>query len=122
MLTWYSAMFPSRMSTRCSLIQALRTFRSVLVARATPLWMASSKLFVDVELISVTRATAMVSVPPGALVPTGGGCNRSSGRSVPEPVDPKAAAGGVYRRSPRKVVGDHDVRCGHDSRGDDQGI
>src|SRR5918994_2259809 len=59
MLTWYSAMPPSRMSTRCSLIHALRTLRSVLVARATPCWMASSKLFDDVELISVTRATAI---------------------------------------------------------------
>ena len=55
MLTWYSAMLPSRMSTRCSLIEALRTLRSVFVARATPDWMASSKLFCDVELISVTR-------------------------------------------------------------------
>jgi hypothetical protein len=29
------------------------------VARAMPCWMASSKLVGDVELISVTRATAM---------------------------------------------------------------
>ena len=48
-LTWYSAIRPSRMSTRCSLTHALRTLRSVFVARATPSLIASSKLFVEVE-------------------------------------------------------------------------
>src|SRR3954465_6702925 len=59
MLTWYSLISPFSRPTRCSLIQALLTFRSVFVGRATPCLMASSKLWVDVELISVTRAIAM---------------------------------------------------------------
>jgi hypothetical protein len=39
------------------LIHALRTFRSVFDARDSPCWMASSKLFDDVAVISVTLAT-----------------------------------------------------------------
>src|SRR5688500_13478988 len=56
MLTWYSVMAPSLTRTCCSLIQALRTLRSVLFARASPCWMASSKLFFEVALISDTLA------------------------------------------------------------------
>src|SRR5213594_3820679 len=58
-LTWYSAIWLFLTSTRCSLTQALRTFRRVFVEREIPWWMASSKLFGEVELISVTRATAI---------------------------------------------------------------
>jgi predicted N-acetyltransferase YhbS len=43
MLTWYSAMRPSRICTRCSLTQALTTLRSVLFARSTPWSRACSK-------------------------------------------------------------------------------
>src|SRR5690606_34827888 len=58
-LTWYSTTLPPSTRTCCSLIQALRTLRSVSAARAMPWLMASSKLFPDVALISVTRATDM---------------------------------------------------------------
>src|ERR671929_1170848 len=70
-------MRPSVTSTRCSLIQALLTWRSVLVARAIPCRMASSKLSDEVELISVIRATDMehllfhsVSAEPMCTLPT----------------------------------------------------
>ena len=59
MLTWYSVMAPSRTRTCCSLIQALRTLRRVLLARSIPCTMASSKLFFEVELISETFAIDM---------------------------------------------------------------
>jgi hypothetical protein len=45
------------------LIHALLTFRSVALARSSPALIASSKLALDVELISVTRATG-IGVPP----------------------------------------------------------
>src|SRR3712207_5187666 len=50
-------MLPSEIMTFMSLIQAPSTPRSVLVARAMPCWMASSKLVSEIALISVTRAT-----------------------------------------------------------------
>src|SRR5690606_15320698 len=59
MLTWYSTILPSSTRTCCSLIRAPRTLRSVFAARFKPIWMASSKLLLDVELISLTFATAM---------------------------------------------------------------
>src|SRR5690348_8932576 len=43
----------------CSLIQAPSTLRKVLVARAIPCWIASSKLRSEMALISVIRATGM---------------------------------------------------------------
>src|SRR4029079_11677055 len=57
MFTWYSVTRPSAQRTCCSLIHAPRTFRSVLADRVSPCWIASSKLFADVALISVTLAT-----------------------------------------------------------------
>src|SRR3954447_12671302 len=54
---------PFSSETRISLTQALFTFRSVLVARSTPCWMASSKLLLDVALNSVTLATDMALSP-----------------------------------------------------------
>src|SRR5689334_25422231 len=57
MFTWYSVTRPSAQRTCCSLIHAPRTFRSVLADRVSPCWIASSKLFADVALISVTFAT-----------------------------------------------------------------
>src|SRR4051812_3827294 len=56
-MTWYSTMRLPSTRTSCSFIHALRTFRSVAVALWTPCWIASSKLFSDVELISVILAT-----------------------------------------------------------------
>src|SRR5262245_18665083 len=56
-------MWPSSTSTACSLIQPPFTLRSVLLARVMPSLMASSKLFSERELISVTRATDMSSPP-----------------------------------------------------------
>ena len=44
MFTWYAVTLPSRISSRCSLTQAEVTPRSVLLARAMPVWIASSKL------------------------------------------------------------------------------
>src|SRR5947209_13556582 len=57
MMTWYSTTtrLPST-RTSCSFIHALRTFRSVAVALWMPCWIASSKLFSDVALISVILA------------------------------------------------------------------
>src|SRR5687767_21189 len=48
---------PFSRRTCCSLIHALRILRIVLLARVIPPVIASSKLFVEVELISVTFAT-----------------------------------------------------------------
>lgn len=54
MLTWYSLMAPALTLTCCSLTQACLTLRSVLLALARPCWSASSKLLVEVALISAT--------------------------------------------------------------------
>src|SRR5262245_17711745 len=51
---------PSCTSASCSLTHALFTLRSVLLARSMPCTTASSKLFVDAELISTTLATDIV--------------------------------------------------------------
>src|SRR5215216_2936615 len=64
MLTWYSETRPSVHRTCCSLIQAPRTLRSVLAARASPCWIASSKLFDEVALISETLATDIHALLP----------------------------------------------------------
>src|SRR5688500_17399000 len=58
--TRYSVTFPFSMTTCWLLIQAPLTFRSVLSARAMPDLIASSKLLVDDDWISVIFATAMV--------------------------------------------------------------
>src|SRR6266576_4554138 len=63
-ITLYSETFPSLIWTSCSLIQALRTLRIVSVARAMPCATASSKLFSELELISVIRATDMLRPLP----------------------------------------------------------
>src|SRR6476619_4326493 len=65
MLTWYSVTWPFSSLTRWSLIQAAVTPRRVLVARSRPCRIASSKLCGEVAEHSVTRATAMVSLPIG---------------------------------------------------------
>src|SRR5919202_5869339 len=54
-------MLPFSINTFWSLTQALSTFLRVLVARVTPTLTASSKLFGEVALSSVTRATVMCS-------------------------------------------------------------
>src|SRR5690242_20247457 len=56
-ITLYATMRSPSTVTSCSLIHAPLTFRRVFVARSIPCWIASSKLFSDVALISVTRAT-----------------------------------------------------------------
>jgi hypothetical protein len=56
-LTWYSVIAPLVTRTCCSLIHPLRTLRSVLLARAIPCTRASSKLVVEVALISEILAT-----------------------------------------------------------------
>jgi hypothetical protein len=48
--------------TSCSLTHALLIWRSVFDARSTPRWIASSKLILDVEVISTTRATDMTTL------------------------------------------------------------
>src|SRR5262245_14789390 len=58
--TRYCVICPFSMSTFRSSTQALFTFCRVLLARATPICRASSKLFGDAAMISVTRATDMV--------------------------------------------------------------
>src|SRR5215217_7087665 len=55
-------MLPSSIMTFISLTQAPSTFLRVLVARAMPCWMASSKPFSEIALISVTVATLISSV------------------------------------------------------------
>src|SRR5205085_3050298 len=57
MMTWHSTTRLPSTRTSCSFIHALRTFRSVAVALWMPCWIASSKLFSDVALISVILAT-----------------------------------------------------------------
>src|SRR3972149_1335060 len=57
MLTWYSVMAPLVSLTCCSLIHALWTLRTVLFALSIPCVIASSKLLVEVTLISETFAT-----------------------------------------------------------------
>jgi hypothetical protein len=52
-------MVPLSISTFWSLTYALSTLRRVLVARFTARLTASSKLWSDVALISVTRATVI---------------------------------------------------------------
>ena len=64
MFTWYSAALPFSITTRCSLIQALRRFRSVSFARVIPSLIASSNPVVDVALISVILATDTCPPPP----------------------------------------------------------
>jgi hypothetical protein len=49
--------FPVLTMPFCSLIHAPSTFLSVLAARLMPFSTASSKLFSELEIISVTRAT-----------------------------------------------------------------
>lgn len=65
MLTWYSVALPSVTLTCCSLIQAALTLRRVWLARLMPVFTASSKLFGEVALISVTRATDMFRLQGG---------------------------------------------------------
>jgi hypothetical protein len=60
MFTWYSDRRPFSTRTCCSLIQMLLTSRSVWVARVIPCWIASSKLLVDVALISEILAIDML--------------------------------------------------------------
>ena len=60
MFTWYSDGRPFSTPTCSSLIQALLTLRSVFSARVIPYWIASSKLLVDVALISEILAIDMV--------------------------------------------------------------
>src|SRR5215211_6692176 len=55
-------MLPSSIMWFCSLTQAPSTFLRVLVARAMPCWMASSKLLSERALISVTVATLISSL------------------------------------------------------------
>src|SRR5215216_624843 len=55
-------MLPSSIMTFRSLTQAPSTFLRVLVARAMPCWIASSKLVSEIALISVTVATLISSV------------------------------------------------------------
>src|SRR5215212_4495214 len=55
-------MLPSSIMTFRSLTQAPSTFLRVLVARAMPCWMASSKLLSETALISVTVATLISSL------------------------------------------------------------
>src|ERR687893_222691 len=57
-------MLPLSIRTFMSLTQQPSTFRSVLVARLTASLMAASKPSGFEALISTTRATLMVSVPP----------------------------------------------------------
>src|SRR5216684_2639126 len=64
LVTLYSETFPSLIWTSCSLIQPLRILRIVSVARAMPCATASSKLFSELELISVIRATDMLRPLP----------------------------------------------------------
>src|SRR5215204_1749008 len=54
-------MLPSSIMTFLSLTQAPSTFLRVLVARAMPCWIASSKPFSEIALISVTVATLISS-------------------------------------------------------------
>src|SRR4029079_11221708 len=71
MFTWYSVMRPLSQRTCCSLTHAPRIPRSVLLARARPSWMASSKLFCDVALISDTLATDMTPSSIRSAAPAG---------------------------------------------------
>src|SRR5215212_11954487 len=57
-------MLPSSIMTFRSLIQAPSTPLRVLVARAMPCWMASSKLVSETALISVTVATLILLESP----------------------------------------------------------
>src|ERR1700693_6288007 len=59
MFTRNSVIFPRSIFTFCSWIQALLMFFRVISARAIPTRRASSKLFVDEAVISVTFATAI---------------------------------------------------------------
>ena len=54
----------------CSLTQAPLTPRRVLLARSIPVRRASSKLSLDRLLISVTRATVPMALPPAMRDPT----------------------------------------------------
>src|SRR5829696_7897782 len=55
-------MLPSSIMTFLSFTQAPSTFLRVLVARAMPCWMASSKPFSEIALISVTVAMLISSL------------------------------------------------------------
>src|ERR671911_721908 len=57
-------MLPSSIMTFWSLTQAPSTFLRVLVARAMPCWMASSKPSLKIALISVTVATLIFVESP----------------------------------------------------------
>ena len=66
--TRYSVICPlSSTITSWFSIHAALTFRRVFWARATPVLIASSKLFVEDALISVTRATDIVCLVLGVL-------------------------------------------------------
>src|SRR5689334_21445346 len=62
MVTRYSRILPSEITTFWLLIHAPFTFSSVLFALAIPTSMASSKPFTDDDVISVTRATVDMAV------------------------------------------------------------
>jgi hypothetical protein len=82
MLTWYSEIEPLLTRTCCSFTHALLTLRNVLLALASPCYSASSKLFVEVAVISETLATdieSSLSDEPSTL-----GCSRLS-ETYPEP-------------------------------------
>src|SRR5690606_2696702 len=57
--TRYSEIWSFSSMTSWLAIQAAETFFRVLVARFRPFWMASSKLVVELEVISLMRATVM---------------------------------------------------------------
>ncbi len=67
-LTWYAEIRPFVTSIRCSFTQAEVMFRIVFEARLSATWIASSKLFSDFAVISLTLATdAAMSSSRGGL-------------------------------------------------------
>jgi hypothetical protein len=82
MLTWYSEIEPLLTRTCCSFTHALLTLRNVLLALASPCYSASSKLFVEVAVISETLATEIESSLSGE--PSTLGRSRLS-ETYPEP-------------------------------------
>src|SRR5688572_12658502 len=90
MFTWYSTIFPPSQRTCCSLTHAPRTLRSVFAARVMPCWIASSKLFDDVALISDTLATDIPLSAPAESV------NLLPDQSTPDPAK-------SYRRASRML-------------------
>src|ERR671911_984695 len=90
-------MLLSSITTFWSLIQAPSTPRRVEVARATPCWIASSKLVSDTTLSSVTLATDIGSpLPwlalcfPGDLLPSPAGNKRSATTATRPEISQKA--------------------------------